>query len=57
VGGGGAATDAEAMYGSRRRSASRSSTDAHGTDILTSNQAGPATTLIKSYLAQYAEPS
>jgi pimeloyl-ACP methyl ester carboxylesterase len=32
-------------------------TDDHGTDILTGNQAGPAQTLILNYLAQYAETS
>jgi hypothetical protein len=32
-------------------------TDDHGTDILTGNQAGPARTLILNYLAQYAETS
>jgi pimeloyl-ACP methyl ester carboxylesterase len=59
VGDGGAATDAEAMYEQSPppKRLEILTTDAHGTDILTSNQAGPATTLIKSYLAQYAEPS
>lgn len=59
VGDSGAAEDAETMYEQSPppKRLEILTTDAHGTEILSSNQAGPSTTLITSYLAQYAEPA
>jgi len=59
VGDFGAAKDAQTMYEQSPppKRLEILTTDAHGTDILSSNQAGPSATLITSYLEQYAEPA